>query len=204
MTKKFIWKIGDGSMEFSDGRMQYFDFYKPAKSIEEILYFYYDLTIKVGRKKLALSAYDFPKVHHLKEFIEGMINHNTQHEGYLLEDYQDGGFVRKVRYHQSEYDDMFQIEHFFRLEKYCYEVKQASEDTPTFWTNYKLTIGRIGNRKNAQSCMAWHIETLSEEELRELATIASHFVQYSMEQTNIELVEELKRMEAEGEEVEYD
>lgn len=192
MTKKFIWKIADGSMEFSDGRMQYFDYYKPATTVEEILYFYYDLTIKVGRRKLELSAYDFPKVQHLKEFIEQMIVHDTQQEGYLLEDYQDGGFVRKVRYHQSEYDDMFQIEHFFRLEKYCFEVKQADEDTPAIWTNYKLTIGQIGNRKNAQSCMAWHIDTLKEEELQELVRVANEFVQYSMEQSNISLQKEIE------------
>lgn len=190
--KKFIWKIADGSMEFLDGRMQYFDYYKPAKTVEEILYFYYDIMIKVGRKKLVLSAYDFPKVHYLKEFIEDLINHNTEKEGYLLEDYQEDGFVRKVRYHQSEYEDLFQIEHFFRLEKYCYEVKQADEDIPTFWTNYKLTIGAIGNRKNAQSCMAWHIDSLKEEELQRLVQVAGEFVQYSMEQTNIRLKEEIE------------
>lgn len=185
-------------MELSQGRMQYFDEAEPAKSIKDVLYFYYDLTIKVGRRKLELSAYDFPKVHYLKEFIEDMILHDTQNKGYLLEDYQEHGFVRKIRYHQSEFDDTFSIEHFFRLEKYCYEVKQSDEDEPSFWTNYKLTIGEIGNRKNAQSCMAWHIELLSEDDLRELGKVANDFVQYSMEQGNIH-AEEWKREKEEEE-----
>ncbi|PLS19452.1 hypothetical protein CVD28_03280 [Bacillus sp. M6-12] len=197
MEKKFIWSIGDASMEFSNGSMQYFKELEPAKDIEDVLYFYYDVLIKIGRRRLKLSTYDFPKVQNLHLFIQEMINHKTKEEGYLLEDFQDGGFSRKIRYHQLELEDTFWIEYFVRLEKYCYEVKQWDEETPNEFTTYKMTIGEIGNRSNGESCVAWFINDLSEEKLLELAQIAQDFVQYSIEQNNIQVEEWIKEAEEE-------
>lgn len=200
MNKKFIWSLGDASMEFSKGRMQYFEELEPAKSIDDVMYFYYDVLIKIGRKRIKFSAYDFPKVQDLHIFIQEMINHKTKEKGYLLEDFQDGGFYRKVRYHQLELEDTFWIEYFVRLEKYCYEVKQGDEEMPNEFTTYKMTIGEIGNRSNSESCVAWFINDLNEEKLLALSKTAQEFVQYSLEQNNIQ-VEEWKKQEEEKETV---
>lgn len=179
--EKFVWAIGenkDTSIEFKKGRMVYYEELKPANDIKDVMYFYYKVLLRVGKQHLHFSVGDHPKVQYLSQYIEALVNHDTWNEGYLLEDTTWGNFNRKVRYHQFEIDDTFLTEYFIRLEKYCYKVTQSSEDTPTYTTVYKMTIGEIDKKITSEAGMVCFFNYIKEEELLEFGKLAESFCKH--------------------------
>lgn len=184
--QKFIWDLKEASIEFKEGIMTYFDDNKTAATIDDVMYFYYDVIVKSGRRKLQFRAGDYPKVQDLKNCIDHLISHKTEEEGYLLENVEDGGFYRKIRYHQAELSDWNWREYFIRLEKYCYEVKQEHEETAKNWVEYKLTIGELAHNSESESGLSCFFNCLTEEQLKKLSEVAEGFVQHTILEQNKE------------------
>jgi hypothetical protein len=199
LNKRFIWKIGGASIEFSNGSMQYFNEYLPAKDYKDVCYFYYDLTIKMDKRSQTFRTHDFPKVQYLKDYCEHIIKHNTKENGYLLDDCSHGGFFRKISYHQTELLDWSLREYFMRIEKYHYEVKQQNEDTSQESIFYRLTVGEIpykcNSKKEEAACMALYIHDLQEKDLVNLYTMGEEFIEETIQRNNHYLAEYLTSQE---------
>ncbi|WPS85273.1 hypothetical protein SMD22_01210 (plasmid) [Brevibacillus halotolerans] len=116
-----------------------------VESMSEVMYFYYDITV-VYRDKvlLEMNTHDFPKVQNLPGCIEHIMDFDMN-KAYILEDIEKNGYQRKVRYHQILLEDSsgWDIEYFYKIERYDYSVKQRNEDIAKEWIEYILTIGEM-------------------------------------------------------------
>lgn len=181
------WTKGD--LHISYGRPSITPFYnnddteREVKSMDDVMYFYYGIEILHHNKiTLSMSTHDFPKVQNLPIYIDQIMSYNMDN-GYVVEDYEDGGFHRRIRYAHVILEDSFgfDIEYFYKIERYDYVVKQSSENNYKEWTEYILTIGEMephrkyggANRENFGKVIM--IKYISPEELISLKNTALSF-----------------------------
>ena len=117
-------------------------------SMEDVMYFYYDIAL-VDKNKVVFesSAYDFPKVEKLPSCIDYIINMKEDNM-FVYEDYKDGGFHRKRLYNFITLDDGFDMEYFYKIERWITYVKQSSKEEYKRFEEYILTIGK--NERNRE------------------------------------------------------
>jgi hypothetical protein len=202
--ERCVWTIGDSTIEFKNGSMQYHNEKSIAQSLDNVCYFYYDVEINIKvrhrkNKKYSFHTHDFPKVQNLHLYIDMILNN-----GYLLEDlkdvqYQEDGidkfFHRKIFYHQVEICDFAWGEYFIRFERYDYEVKQASEEDYKMWTVYKMTIGEIPYHSKSEVGEAIFFNELTDEDLLKLREIALRFTQKTIEDENDYIIKQYKTVQ---------
>lgn len=181
------WK--KGNLYISFGNPSITPFYdddvqeKMVKDMSDVMYFYYDISILQDTKTLlSAEAYDFPKVQNLPRYIDHIMNFDMDN-AWLLENIEDNGFQRKIKYAQIILEDSFgfDIEYFYKIERYDYSVKQRTEDTPKEWTEYVLTIGQMerskkyggSNREDYGKCIM--IKYLTPQDLINLKNTAIQF-----------------------------
>lgn len=139
------WKKGNLYISFGRPSITPFNENKPVISQSDVMYFYYDIDILSGSKTMfKADTSDFPKVQNLPFYIDEIVNFDMKN-AYLLEDIEVNGFTRQKRYHQVMLEDSFgfDIEYFYKIERYDYDVKQAKEELPKKWSEYILTIGQM-------------------------------------------------------------
>lgn len=123
----------------------YSDEFAEVKSMDDVLYFYYDVNVLRDTKTILEDrTHDFPKVQNLSVYIDGIINFDMS-KAWLKDDTKMNGFEREVRYAQLQLEDSFGFrqEYFYTFERHDYSVKQADEDEPDLWSNYTLTISKM-------------------------------------------------------------
>ncbi|MFF2531230.1 hypothetical protein ACFVS2_20220 [Brevibacillus sp. NPDC058079] len=163
-----------------------------VESMSEVMYFYYDITLLHDNKVLLeMRTHDFPKVQNLPSYIEHLMDFDMD-KAYLLEDIEDNGYQRKVRYHQILLEDSFglDIEYFYKIERYDYFVKQHHEDAWKEWTEYVLTVGEMevskehggSNREDFGKTVT--IKNITPSELCELKDTAIRFCQEAIRSHN--------------------
>lgn len=200
MSRK-TWRKGNLSITFGRPSITSHgdDDFKKVETMKDVMYFYYDVAILHGKKiMLEYDAYDFPKVQNLHLYIDEIMNFDME-KAYLLEDYWRGGFNRKVRYHQTILDDSFgfDIEYFYKIERYDYSIKQGTEEDYKNHTEYVLTIGRMEtckefggqNREEYGKCVM--IKYLTNEDLLALKKITLDFCEEAIRVHN-KLIEQWK------------
>lgn len=186
------WKKGNLYISYGRPSIQAHHDTVPVGSMKDVMYFYYDLSIMQGNKPLLeMSTYDFPKVQNLHLYIDEIMNMDME-KAYLLEDYERDGFIRKVRYAQNILGDSFgfDIEYFYKIERYDYEVKQRDKTVPKKWTEYVLTIGNMevskeyggDNREDYGKCIM--IKNIKPEELVRLKEISNMFCEEAIRDYN--------------------
>lgn len=177
------WNKGNLYISFGQPSITPFQDEKPISDITKAMYFYYDVTILQDTKTLlSMRAYDFPKVQELPSYIQHMMDFDME-KAYLLEDTKINGFERRIKYHQIVLEDSFgfDIEYFYKIERYDYSVKQRNENEPKLWTEYVLTIGRMevskkyggDNREDYGQCIM--IKYLTPDDLHRLKNMATAF-----------------------------
>lgn len=177
------WKKGNLYISFGQPSITAFPDDKTIQNMEQVMYFYYDIHIMQDTKTLFhQSAYDFPKVQNLHLYIDEITNYDMS-KAYLLEDYKHHGFERKVRYHQVILDDSFSfdMEYFYKIERYDYSVKQSHENEPKLWSEYVLTIGAMevdktyGGSNREEYGKTIMIKYLTKEDLQQLKDTTNAF-----------------------------
>lgn len=184
MTNDFQWTIGrngEASIQFSKGEMVFFEEDTKEKGLDDVLYFYYTVTVRLGEKKLEFTVSDFPKAQYLNAAIQEIVSHETWEKGYPLEDFEKGQ-GRKIRYHQLELEDTFWMEYFVRLEKYCYGTD--SEEPDSYHTDFKMTIGELSVGDTTETGIVAFFNQISEEELLRLGKVAEDFCNHTLSKTN--------------------
>lgn len=177
-----------GNLYISFGRPSITPFYdgdneRKLKDMNDVMYFYYDIDILQDKKVLfKTSAYDFPKVLDLPFYIDEIMNFNMEN-AYLLENFKEDDFFRKVKYHQIVLEDSFgfDVEYFYKIERYDYSVKQPHEDVAKEWSEYIMTIGKMkacktyggSNREEYGDCVM--IKYLTPDDLFRLKQTALDF-----------------------------
>ena len=100
---------------------------KKIINMNEVMYFYYDISVLFGNKVVfEASAYDFPKVQNLAEYIDYMIDFDME-KAYLIDNTKVGDFHRTIKYNQIIVDDM-DVEYFYKIERYDYSVRQRQDE----------------------------------------------------------------------------
>lgn len=165
-------------------------------SMEEVMYFYYDIAILDGKKTIFESSiYEFPKVQNLPAYIKHIIDMKEE-DMYLYEDFQDGGFHRKKLYSFIELNDSFNfdMEYFYKIEKHITYVKQSSQNEFKRYEKYSLIIGQ--NEKNKEGYdngedfgKSIFINYLTKEDLERLSKTAQGFCKLAIDEYNKELKE---------------
>lgn len=182
------WKKGNLYVSFGCPVITAFREGVEVSSMSDVMYFYYDIAILQENKvMMKMSAYDFPKVQNLHLYIDEIMNFNMD-QAYLLEDYERDGFIRRVKYHQVILEDSFNfdLEYFYKIERYDYLVKQPHEEEPKLFTEYVMTIGNMevskeyggDNREDYGRCIM--IKSITPDELVNLKSISESFCQESI------------------------
>ncbi|WP_336769612.1 hypothetical protein [Bacillus bombysepticus] len=175
------WKKENLYITFGKSSITPFDEDKPVKDMAGVMYLYYDISIlQNGKLLFRADAYDFPKVEKLPFLIDHLMSFDME-KAYLLEDTAQHGFERRIKYHQVVLDDLFEVEYFYKIERYDYYVKQSSEEQGNTWSEYVLTIGNMevskkyggANRESYGKCIV--IKQLTSEDLIRLKEIAENF-----------------------------
>lgn len=181
----------------------YRDDYKKINSMASVMYFYYDLEIErlneidregdlvLVEKELLLNtdAYDCPKVQYVPETIYSIISNPCVLE---LENYENNGFYRIVKYNQALIEDFVDAEYWFKIERYDYSVKQSYNEFYNYNTHYNITIGLgskvagYGNRKDTGTAV--YLNNLTKEEILDFRAVAESFVQESIDLFNKDIV----------------
>lgn len=168
-----------------------------VNNMSDVMYFYYDITILQDAKTLFnASAYDFPKVQNLHLYIDQIMNYDMS-KSYLLEDYKNGGFHRKVNYSQVTLGDGFDfdIEYFYKIERYDYSVEDSAKKTPNEWTEYVLTIGQMevckkyGGANREEYGKSITIKYLTPEDLINLKNTATKFCEKAIHYHNHHVIQ---------------
>jgi hypothetical protein len=181
----YTWNLGDASLTFHNGTMVPFQKGELATTTRDMMYFYYDVILRVRQETRRILVRNHPTAHYITDAIHAMIHHPTKTEGYLLEHTRSiPDYFRKVRYHQMEIADLFRRDMFIRLEKYQYEVKKSYEETVTETTEYKITIGSIPTDSESNSNFVWYINGVTQEKLQELATVVQDFTEDTIQLYN--------------------
>lgn len=164
-----------------------------VKSVDDIMYFYYDLHILKGKKVLhKFSAYDFPKVLDLPKCIQHILEFDMDKAYVLSEEMdEDMGYYFKEQYAQAILSDMFEQEYFYKIERHDYQRSQENIEgivEQKEWTRYTLTIGQIERDSKSYSssdfskCIVLH--DLTSEELSDLKKTAEQFVEQAIREHN--------------------
>lgn len=163
-------------------------------SMDEVMYFYYDIDILDGKKTLfSASTHDFPKVQDLPVYIDHMLD-MKENDMFVYEDYEDGGFHRKKLYNFIVLDDSFNMdmEYFYKIERTITYVKQRSDKEFKRYEEYTLTIGENAPNKEGYSNgehfgQSIYIKYLTREDMLRLKHTAEEFCKCAIEDYNKDL-----------------
>lgn len=183
MNKK-TWETGNLTLSYENPQLTALsDDIEEIQSMEQVMYFYYDIEIKSKDKKLFSSCtHDFPKVQYLPNLIENAL-HIKEEDKLLMESVKDGGYERVVKYNQFILEDDFglDMEYFYKLERYEYIIKHSPEGEVKKWIEYVLTIGEmnasdsaIGSERGDHGNVVM-IKNITEKELLSLKNVAEDF-----------------------------
>lgn len=158
------------------------------ESMDEVMYFYYDIEILDGEKSLfSESVYDFPKVQDLPICIDTLIN-KKEEKMFLYEDYENNGFHRKKLYDFILLDDM-DIEYFYKIERIITFTKQRYEKDFKRYEEFVLTIGKHAPNKRGYSNgedfgQSIFIKHLEREDILNFKYTAEEFCRIAIENYN--------------------
>jgi len=161
-----------------------------VKSVNDIMYFYYDVHILKGKKVLhKFSAYDFPKVLDLPNCIQHIMEFNMDKSYVLYEELnEEMGYYFKEQYAQVLLSDMLHQEYFYKIERHDYKTFQEGITELKEWTTYTVTIGQMERNSKSytssefSNCIVLH--ELTSEELLGLKTTAERFIDQAIQGHN--------------------
>ena len=186
---EFVWEKGSTIVQFSNPAMTFFDDVLVDKKvsrlgIEDVMYYYYTVTMTNGLIKKEFQVGDFPKVPEIPIYIDHLLNLNMNQEGVVLEEIEREGFYRKVQYHQTMLNDPFGLfaEYFLKFERYDYTVKQPDQEGEKFFSEYRLLIGNPMNPSSGSNCAdCFYFHGLTTEDLIRLKEVVESFIAYSLD-----------------------
>ena len=194
----FKWKHGKASIRFSNPQITFFPGAFEEKqeqvTMNDVMYYYYTVTLRNKRLKKVFHTHDFPKVQELPRMIDHLLTVDMEKLGAVIEEYQRGGFHRKIRYYQTFLEDSFgmHMEYFMRFERYDYEVKQDSDEPTQRFTEYRLLIGEPVNPYAEDDCAdCFYLYQLQAEDLIRLKEVAETFLAHSLK---VEIQRELTEL----------
>lgn len=185
------WKKNEVLVSFSNPSITPHHEEEHLTKYEQVMYFYYQIDILFGKKTVfTADAYDCPKVQYLPGVIDELVNYDME-KAYLMEDYQDNGFSRKVRYYQIKIDEDIlgmDVEYGYKFERYDYEIIQRNEEA-RFYSTYQVTISLMEKNLEGYSNRepygkAIILKDLDKEDLLRLKQTAEAFIQFSIEHHN--------------------
>lgn len=205
MSGRRTWKKGKLHLSYSEPRLTSFRDDEEILSVDDILYFYYEVHVVSGNKTcLKMRAYDYPKVHLLPKEIDDILNFDMQ-KAYLLHDYKEEGYERQTRYHQVMIaNGLGRIsEYYYKIERYD-TWEKSGECEPEEETWYVLTIGEMekgktyGGMEREDYGLAMTVYDITTEELKGLKQVAESFCDEAMRlyQISLEEYREEERQEA--------
>ena len=190
------WKKGDVYLSFGNPQVTPFSFTGKMKDMSNMLYFYYDVTVLRGTKTLfSHSVHDFPKVQDLPFAIEQLLALDPK-SGLCVDDYQEGGYIRKIFHNRVLLDDHFEREYYYLLERQDIFHRQDEKMDIEHTTNYSLTIGlrKYLDRKDSTLDLVIDqpvgLHYLNEEDLLRLSRIASSFCEKAIYLHNTTIAKE--------------
>lgn len=195
--KNNTWNFGNLKITYSNPIITPFSDYKngeyvdrTVKSIKDAMYFYYNVNIFDGEKKIfSTGTHDNPKVQELPFMIEAIIEMNMKERGYVYNEVKGGGFHRKIEYAQITLKDPFgDSEYSYKFEKYHYKLKQSEDSIYKLWTDYTLTISEMGNTNTYGNAVV--IKHIKHKDLLRLKDVAEDFCKYAVTKYNAELEDE--------------
>lgn len=184
--KNFKWTHGALSLEWSHPCITFFPERLESKqtvSMEDVMYYYYTLTLRNKHLEKVCQAHDFPKAQDLPWAIDRLLAFNPKASGVLLEDYQHEGFQRRTYYHQLNLTDPFNLsmEYFMRFERYDYEFKSSEEEPFEWLTEYRLLIGTPVSPGSDEDCSdCFYLRQLEVDDLIRLKDTVEQFLSYSL------------------------
>lgn len=149
-------------------------------SIQDVLYFYYQVDIFKGEEKLfSTNVFDCPLIHQLPDEIDKIIQNNMK-DSYMIDEYRDDDFERRVQYLQYALEDVYTNEYFYKLERYNTMIREG--EIVNYWDEYVLTIGKMDREyrfgrsdKKPEFGQVVMIKNLSENDLLRLKETAISF-----------------------------
>lgn len=185
-----LWKKGHLSIVYKNPNITPFrmDF---IESIEDVMYFYYDIEIMDGKTVLfSERAHDFPKVPNLYEYIDYILELKEE-DMFVYEDYKYYDFHRKKLYSFTELEDSFGMnaEYFYKIEKIITYVKQMDSKEYKRDEEYTLSIGRHAYNKEGYSNgedfgQSVFIKYLTRDDLLNLRKVAEEFCDKAVKDYN--------------------
>lgn len=178
--ENFIWQNKRIKIVFSNPSMQSIDECIYAKSIEDILYLYYNMTIYIKEdskwiKKNNVYTYDFPKIIALKKILNIMLNHKYTKEECQLNEYEPNNKM----YSYTLSTDSFLCDDTFRLTRY-----DLYDDNELDSTSYTLYCGCSISNCGDINTIGINMINLSDDEIKNLETCVNEFLAYVIEKNN--------------------
>jgi len=182
MSGRRTWTKGNFHLSYSQPQLTSFRDDEEILSVDDILYFYYDVHLISGTKtRLKMSSYDYPKVHLLPKEIDDILSFDMK-KAYLLHDYKEEGYERQTRYHQVMIANGLGgiSEYYYKIERYdTWEKTGACDPKEETW--YVLTIGEMekgktyGGMEREEYGLAMAVYDITTEELEGLKHVAESF-----------------------------
>lgn len=181
---KEVWTKGDLKIIYSNPSIYGFEDSQICTSMDDYLYFYYDVTVTNKNKVLFSSRIGTaPLVHYLANEIENII-HFDMDKGIILEDYKDEGFERLVKYMRFSIDGHIRYDYFYKFEREDSYVK--IENVLEEKSEYTLTIGNTSEHsesdKTPEHGLVVEIRGLTQEDLINLKEVSLEFCKKTLEQ----------------------
>lgn len=171
-------KVNNVKISIKNMSIQPFDENVKPKSIDDVMYLYYLLKMKVGKKTYKFQAYDFPKLQNVGKYIDYIIDFDVKSMGLKINDIDKDGYRKSEYYKQMLLEDSFGEEYFIKFEKYCTLGHQSSgEEFNIEWYNM-IFVNPNGE------CV--FMERLEESDLIKFKEYADGMINYEIENYEIE------------------
>lgn len=176
-----IWSKGDLKVIYSNPYIQGFEEDAVCTSMENYLYFYYDVTVMNGDKTLFSSRIGTaPLVHQLPAEIDRIIGFDME-KALVTEDIQDNTwdvpFHRLTKFAMVSLDGGVRHDYHYKIEREDNHI--CDNGKVNEWVNYTLSIGNTGELYNdletPQHGQVIEIRELTQEDLLALKQTALTF-----------------------------
>lgn len=184
---KFRWENNDIRLEFSNPSGQAHDEYAEITSINEIMYYYYDVKIykhvvvsylddenmtEVYRWKLVAErhTYDFPCIEQLKGIIEYLLDKKDKKDCQVIR-YRSGD----VAYNYTLSTEGFACEDFYQISKTFGGKRKAS---------YNVYVGCSFDTQGDLNSQGIYCSYVSESDIKELLKCINSFFEYTITSHN--------------------